>query len=362
MKKSNIRFFLLIVGSFVIVNCIYFASIKINAVYTIHSRGMVLPGKAWEMQRYADGNFITLLKDNFNGITDRFNVTEFSRGDVVEFRLLHNAEENPWIRQGDTLGYINSNEEQRRYRQLQDELEVLQAELLFYTTGLKPEDIEVSWERLKLAEQDLKTETLLFQRNQELFEDSVISKREHEIFENTLKLKEAELQIRSAEYSSAITGDKPEQELLIRSKILQTTNQLEKISERLSHFTVVSPIDGVLKKNLELLPDRMQLTVWDTSRLAVVIPIEVFEKKFVKLGDEISFYSLSEKSYLTGKITSINNVVQQLSNKQVIFATAQVDENISLEALGELVEVKIWCDEITLKEYFQRIINKTISR
>ncbi|MCC5937674.1 MAG: hypothetical protein JJU34_10350 [Lunatimonas sp.] len=340
----------------------YYATVNISTVYTIHSRGMVLPGKAWELQRFADGNFITLLKDNFKGITDRFNVTEFSRGDVVEFRLLHNAEENPWIRQGDTLGYINSNEEQRRYRQLQDELEVLQAELLFYTTGQKPEDIEVSWEKLKLAEQDLKTETLLFQRNQVLYEDSVISKREHEIFENTLKLKEAELQIRSAEYTSAITGDKPEQELLIRSKIIQTTNQLEKISERLSYFTVISPIDGILKKNIDLLPDRMQLTVWDTSRLAVVIPIEVFEKKFIKLGNEISFYSLSEKTYLTGKITSINNLVQQSNNKQVVFATAEVDENISLETLGELVEVKILGEEISLKEYVHRIINKTISR
>ncbi|EON78320.1 hypothetical protein ADIS_1183 [Lunatimonas lonarensis] len=341
---------------------IYFASSEYTTHYAIHTRGIVLPGKVWELQRYADGNFITLLKDNVNGYTDHYNVTEFSRGDVVEFQLLKAIEENPLVKKGDTVGFIRSNEEQRKYRQLLDELEVLQSELLFFTTGLKPEDIDVSREKMKLAEQDLNTEVLLFRRNQLLFQDSVISQREYEVFENILRLKEAELHVKSAEFQSAITGDKPEQELLIRSKILQTSNQLEILRERLNYFTILSPLDGIIKKGVDLLTDRMQISVWDTSRLAVTIPIEVIDKKHIIPGNIVTFYSQSEKAQMSGKVVSVDNTVKQINNKQIVFATAELDDHLSLETMEELVEVKITADEITLKEYFIRMFNKTISR
>jgi hypothetical protein len=161
------------------------------------------------LSRAGDGNFISSFKDNLKGVTTSFDVTEFSRGDVVGFELNPNFEEANYVFQGDTIGYINSNEEQRRLIELEGALDVLNSELLFFTTGQKPEDIQVTDERLKRAKQDLETEKILFSRNQKLFEDSVITQLEMDILLNMLKLKEYEVHIMTAEYNSAITGEKP---------------------------------------------------------------------------------------------------------------------------------------------------------
>ncbi|MFD2034404.1 hypothetical protein ACFSKL_06355 [Belliella marina] len=340
---------------------VYFLLNSYLLTYKIHTQGLVIPGKEWTLSRSGDGNFISSFKDNIKGVTTSFNVTEFSRGDVVGFELNPDFEEANHIVQGDTIGYIHSNEEQRRLIELVDALEVLNSELLFFTTGQKPEDIQVTDEKLKLAKQDLETEKILFERNRKLFEDSVITHQEMDLFLNQLKLKEYEVQIRAAEYSSAITGEKPEQEELIKSKIIRTQNQIEKIRERLGHFTVVSPFGGVIMKNSNNLPDMMKINVFDTTSVMVLLPVEIFDKRFTHRGDKVRILTKSDRKILEGNVIKIDNVVQKINNRQVFFVTAEVKDQ-NLEYIGELTEVEIITGEVSAWEYLTRSFNKTISK
>ncbi len=55
--------------------------------YNIETKGLVLPAHEWSLIRSIEGNLISSYKDNIKGSVNSFGVTEFQRGDVVEFKL-----------------------------------------------------------------------------------------------------------------------------------------------------------------------------------------------------------------------------------------------------------------------------------
>lgn len=334
---------------------------NLTTEYKIYSRGLVIPAKEWVLTRSSDGNFVTSFKDNIKGVNTSFNVTEFSRGDVVEVSLSPKFLEDNFVFKGDTIGFVNSNEEQRRLRELEDDLQVLKAELMFFTTGQKPEDRDITRERLRLAQADLATEKLLFDRNLKLFRDSVITKQEIEILENTLKIKEIEVLIRDAEFRSTITGEKPEQEKLIESRIVQIQNQINKIQERLENFLILAPFDGFLVQNSIDTPDMMKIIVYEKGEMVSLIPIDIFDKKYLSYQNlvKIDFRSIDKSQ--TAKILKIDNVIQRINQKQVFFITSTfyTDE---INHVGELADVEIITERISLFDYLERMISKTISR
>ncbi|SNS31095.1 hypothetical protein SAMN06295967_10729 [Belliella buryatensis] len=329
--------------------------------YTIYSKGLIIPAKEWTLSRTTDGNFITTFKDNIKGLNTSFNVTEFSRGDVVQFTLSSKFIDNNKVSFGDTIGFVNSNEEQRRLKELEDNLEVLKAELIFFTTGQKPEDRDISQEKLRLAKIDLDTEKLLFERSLRLFKDSVITKQEIEVLENSLRLKEIEVLIRDAEYRSAITGDKPEQEKLIASKIIQSENQIKKIQERLANFIVLAPFDGYLIQNSFDIPDMMKIIVYEKDQMVSLVPIDIFDKKYLSFYNPVNIYLRSIGKNLDAEILKIDNVIHRINQKQVFFITAIFNTN-EINHVGEISEVKISTEKISILEYLQRLLYKTISR
>lgn len=320
-----------------------------------------MPAKEWVLTRSSDGNFVTSFKDNIKGVNTSFNVTEFSRGDVVEVSLSSKFLEDNKVFKGDTIGFVDSNEEQRRLRELEDDLHVLKAELLFFSTGQKPEDRDITRERLRLAQADLETEKLLFDRNLTLFKDSVITKQEIEILENTLRVKEIEVLIRDAEFRSTITGEKPEQEKLIESKIHQIENQISKIQERLGNFLILAPFDGFLVQNSLETSDMMKIIVYEKSKMVSLIPIDIFDKKYLSTENPVKIYLRSIDKDLDAEILKIDNVVQRIDQRQVFFviATFHTDE---IDHVGELSDVEIITKKISLFEYMERMTLKTLSR
>jgi hypothetical protein len=77
--------FLWIAGLLLLSIALLFLPVKVD--YTIHSKGLVTPAHEWSLARTVDGNLISSLKDNIQDSVKTYNVTEFQRGDVVEFKL-----------------------------------------------------------------------------------------------------------------------------------------------------------------------------------------------------------------------------------------------------------------------------------
>ena len=59
-----------------------------------------------------------------------YGVTEFQRGDVVQFLLNPKMSNQKYVLAGDTIGWIVSNEEQRNLIQLKGELNIMKAEMV----------------------------------------------------------------------------------------------------------------------------------------------------------------------------------------------------------------------------------------
>ena len=79
---------ILIVGSTVaLIVLLLVACLYIKVPYIIKSRALFMPASEFNLVRTADGNLISSFKDNVRGVVKSYGVTEFQRGDVVQFLL-----------------------------------------------------------------------------------------------------------------------------------------------------------------------------------------------------------------------------------------------------------------------------------
>ncbi len=308
---------------------------------------MSLPGTEYSLIRSVDGNLVSSHIDHVHNAVNDFNVTEFQRGDVVAFRLNDGLIERRSVSKGDTLGFILSNEEQRNLIQLQGQLDVLNAELEFFTTGQKPEDVMLAKEAWQLATQELRTQEKLMNRTRTLISDGVISTQEFEIEENQLKVKQLEEKIAEANYLSVTTGEKPEQEKLIRARIDALRMQTAQIENRLNFFTITAPFSGKINFPRNPAEKGTILTLTDTSIVVGVMPVRLEEYAYVSPGQQAA---VDDRQ---GEVVSIEDVIHFVDNRQAFFVTIiwPFTEEIRI---GSLMEVEIESDTISLMQLFLR--------
>ena len=328
------------------------AANHIKITYTITSRAYFMPAMEFNLVRTIEGNLITSLKDNSIGIVKNYGITEFSRGDVVQFVISEDLITKKQLAAGDTIGWILSNEEQKQLIQLKGELGVLKAELDFYATGQKPEDVETAKVQWDLARQQLDIQRKLMQRNTQLFTDSVIPQQEYDIQMNNLKVKEIETNIAEARYMSITTGQKKEQTQLIKAKIKNIETQISQVSARLAYFTFTTPIPGMLiaQRGLDTIYGGNVISIGSNDKWVGLAPIQLKERAYIHIGDTL----VSSRNL--GVITGIDNSIKIIDGRQAFYITTEwITKNNILP--GSIEEVSIEGEKITLAAYFQRIFS-----
>jgi hypothetical protein len=344
----NSKRILIVTAVIVLVVLLFVASVFIEVPYTIRSRALFMPASEFNLVRTADGNLISSFKDNVRGVVKSYGVTEFQRGDVVQFLLNPKISNQKYVAAGDTIGWIVSNEEQRNLIQLKGELNIMKAELDFFTTGQKPEDIQTAKEQLELAKEQLDIQKKLLKRSVSLFQDSVIPQQDYDIELNKLKVKEIEVGIAEARYLSITTGEKKEQERLVAARISNLESQIQQVSDRLAYFTFTTPMSGMILLQRENEIGENVIAIGDTSHWVGVIPVQLKERDYLNLKDTISYKNHQ------GNIVGIDNSVRILDRKQAFYVTGlwPFKENI---LPGTMAEVDIYCPKVTIKDYFLRI-------
>jgi hypothetical protein len=323
--------------------------------YTVPTRGMVLAVNEWTLSRTSNGYLVSTLKDNKYGRLNSYSITEFQRGDVAEFVLNPKLYQNASIGKGDTLGVLYSNEEERRLLQLQDELQVAMASLQMYNTGRKPEQVLKAEEQVKLARQEFVIHQKLLERQRTLYQDSMIAVQDFELAENEFAVKQLQLNIAETQYQNVITGEKPEQIQMIRTKINLLKGQIAKVEDRLSRFTLIAPISGMeVKKKGKSLNEDILLQIADTSAYVVVLPVDYSESSYLEPGQTVRFRVKSGPP-VEGEIIAIDNTIQLVDGRQAIFITALL-ENSRVKLLpGTFLEATIVGEPVTPLQYFARV-------
>lgn len=326
---------------------VVFISTQVSVPYAIKVQGKATSGLEYKLIRTLEGNLISTLKNNIKNTVYEYDVTEFQRGDVVAFRLNKDLVNRRYVSKGDTLGMIYSNEEQRNLIDLKGQYEILKAELEFFTTGQKPEDVQVARELWDLAKQELATQSKLVARSESLFNDGVISKQEWEIEENRYRVRELEEKIAEANYLSVTTGEKPEQEKLIRAQMEVITWQIEQIQGRLDFFTILSPFSGKLYFSNGAKDDGTLVSIVDTAQTVVVVPVLSSDFEYISLGQRV-FINEAE-----GRLEYVDDHMLLIDQREAFLVTGvwPYDPNVHV---GAILKVRIEGDSITAWHHLMR--------
>jgi hypothetical protein len=226
-------------------------------------------------------------------------------------------------------------------------LEVLLAELEFHTTGQKPEDVLVAAEQRDLALQELETQHKLMDRTRKLIIDGAISDQEFEIEENFLKVKQLEAKIAQANYLSVSTGDKPEQEKLVRAQIEALNLQIGQIKSRLDYFTITVPFSGRLHFPRVAKVEGEILTISDTTETVGVIPVLLPDIDHVVKGGEAWFAGHE------GQVVGIDDEIELIDFRQAFFVTVVWPYNADMKS-GEVQRIELKCDRISVFDFLVR--------
>jgi len=343
-KKATYSLFLLL---FIVGIVVVFVPIQVP--YNIKTKAVLRPLQEWSLIQSSDGKLSRTLRDYSLNTIQSLGISEFQRGDVVSFHLKQGLTFHSLIKAGDTIGFIYSNEEQRKLLEIENDLAVLNAEYLFHTSGQKAEDIEKARREVLLAQQEFQTEEKRYTRFAALFDEGVIATQEFEWMQNSLQVKKLALSVAEATLASLSTGDKQEQAQWTLKKMEALQAQIAMMKERLGFLTLSSPIQGIIASQTfaqhETEGERL-LTISNADTLLGLAPIKVKEKEIIKRGDKVLVKSIKKK----GTIVQIDNTAigdWMGSAVYVRFLLSDCPELLP----GEVVDIEIIGQKVTLWEY-----------
>lgn len=353
MQLRDKKFTFLILG---LAGLLLFGSfLPFNIPYSTRSKVMVKPLHEWTLSRNLDGHLISVHRNNLKGTVQSYSITEFKRGDAVRFNLRQQLYDGAEVNAGDTLGALYTNEDQMRLVQLKGELEVLKAELDFFSTGQKPEDVQFAQTQLQLASQELETQKKLMDRSEMLMKDSVLSVQQFELAQNEFAVKQLAKKIAEARLLSVMTGEKPEQVRLIQAKIKATELQIKQTQERVALLTLTSPMTGkvALKRNFEVSDDIV--TVLDNNKYIGLAPILLAHADNFLVGDEVEVITFGKYKGLKGRIIQFDNVSQIVNRQPVIFVTLEFDQFPVELVPGIMLEIKLYGSQLNPRQYLSKV-------
>jgi len=333
------------------------ASYFISIPYNVNSRGIILPVKEWSLKKSGDGMLVSVFKDHLRITITDFSVTEFQRGELAGFRVNNKILTQEFINVGDTIGIINSSEEERRHVEMVAQLQVQKSLLKVHSTGEKPEMVQMAYEAMIKTEHEYETQKKVTGRNEILFNDKYISAEEYELSYNDYLVKKHNMNIARSNFEAVSTGAKEEQLNFLMTSINALELQLRQVEERLQSFHILSPIDGRLVGRRALQPgEEIVISIADSSQCLVILPVEIHQLPYIEAGQHVVLKSGSFGVSFTASIISVDNVVQMNNQRQNVFVTALLDENGPDIIPGMIVEAGIQCGMVSVADYFKRLL------
>lgn len=342
---------LLLLLAFLIVGS-YFISIP----FYVYSKGMVLPAKEWSLKKSGDGMLVSVYKDHLLNTITSFSVTEFQRGELAGFRINDKILTQEFIHAGDTIGIINSSEEDRRHVELLAELQVQKSLLKVHSSGEKPETVQMAYEAMIKAEHEFETQKKITARNETLFNEGVIAAEEYELYQNELLIKQQNMNIARSNFEAVSTGAKEEQLNFLMASINALEMQIRQVEKRLRSFHILSPIDGKLvgRREMQTL-DETVVNIADNTQWLVILPVPIHQLPYIENGQDVVLKTGNYGISFRANIISVDNVVQMVDQRQNVFVTALLQESETDIIPSMITDATIHCGVVSVVDYFKRL-------
>jgi multidrug efflux pump subunit AcrA (membrane-fusion protein) len=249
-------------------------------------------------------------------------VFQIERGDAIQFHFNPEIHRNEYQSQGDTIGFIYSNELIRELAILKKDLALAKSNLNISVTGEKESIVNEARKQLELAKERANVQKSIMERQKELVGKNLIAYEIYEMTVSTYTTYKLEVEIAEAYLKSILGGVKPEQVDYYLSEINSIEQEIKILQERINQYTLVSPINGRI---FHVFSYDTLFLLGDTSMVAI-IPVnstyyhEVFKEQnvIVDLGNLSNI--LTE-----GKIIKIDNRITLVDGKQVFTVIAQIE-------------------------------------
>ena len=330
----------------------------IKVPYNIRTKGIVMPAKEWGLYKAFDGTLVNMLEDHVNGIINEYKVHEFQRGDIVQFLFNQDLLGSELVNEGDTIAWVVSNDLKLNILEKKGALAYEKSLLDVYLSGDKPEAVQLALDQIELARQEVKNQEKITERIVQLYEQDVVSRQDYELAVNDLLVKEYRLEIAQSAYQAVLAGEKEEEIGAVRARIAAIEYQLSHLKEHLADMNILSPITGQLMRQRIANNDNsgQVIKIADLSTYVVSVPIDLFEKKYLHIGQAVSLSTPHSRKEHTGAIIGIDNSVQIINRQPKIFVSVLVNP-VSNEYLlypNMIVDARIHHENISLIEYLIR--------
>lgn len=332
IKKNNILYLII----FLILIVVLLLPVKYPT--SINLKGKLLPYKTWVLSKGLDGRLLTSLTDNLTGIDTDFSVSEFVRGDAVQFKLNSSLISKKKISLGDTIGYIISNEIDQNIEKLKGDLKTAKASLKVITSSEKESVIEEEKRRLDFAEKELDEQTKIFNRKLLLFERDLISRQEFEADEAAFELAKININIAKERLRTVQSGAKKEEIIFAEAQINALENEILVLQKRYESNNIISPISGIVN---QIYSTDSLLVINDTSQFVVIVPVKWSESKSLLINQKALISHADVNETINGLVVSIGNSVNTANNIQYVLVTILTQDKIYELKPGLYVDCKI---------------------
>jgi hypothetical protein len=316
---------------------------------SIDSKGQLLSYQTWVLSKGTDGRLITYQTDNLTGITNSFGITQFERGDPVQFKLNPKIFLDNEVSNGDTIGSVISNEIIKDLERLRGELETNRALLAVQTSSEKESVIDVERKRLEFAKKEFEEQIKIYNRQKSLFEKELISQEDFETTEARYELSKINISIAEERLKTVLSGAKKEEIELLNSQIKAIEREIDILQFRFEKNNITVPISGMIIRPFS--SDTLVI-VNDTSKKVILIPVKWSESMYVFIDQEVIITSPEVSEKLIARVSSIDNSVKTMNNEQYVIITAVSENPIRYLKTGLYVEAKFLCLDKTMYNIF----------
>lgn len=356
-KRQDLRRLVLVFALLGLLILLLFLPIPLP--YSLEVQGRVLPAQEWLLVRDTGGRVTSTLYDYRVALTEEYAVAQFERQDAMRFRFSEPVRRARTVALGDTIGTVYSSQTSRLLAQAEGQLEAERATLRLFATGEKASVVAEARNRIARAQAQVESQQKTVERLRTLVDRNAAAQEDLDIAEGELAVFEAEVGIAQAALETAQTGAKQEQIDLVQARIQTLESEIAALQSRMGDFQLIAPFSGTI---LHPAARDTLLALADTSAFMVVMPVMKEARAFITPGQAVHIEGLSGNTGVEGRLVRIENHVEQVDGRDVVFAHALVEFVPDRAFLpGMLTRCRIRTGTVTPLEYLRRLASSVVS-
>lgn len=318
--------------------------------YELNYTGKVYPAKKWSI-KHDNNQYITENRNFTSGFSESLQNYIFERGDIVELEFAEGIKNNSYVKKSTPLLEFRSYLLEQEIANLQSQVGAQIASFRAENTGKKVSLVLEAEQNLKFMEQQLDLAEKNFSRSSQLFQDKIIPEAEFQVVENELALAKTNVELANQRIVSVTTGRKQESIVAINAQLDVVETQLNILNEKKRNYKVAAPFEGEVI--MDAFSDNL-ISLIDTSDQVVIVPIEVAERTFINEKISRACLELPGCDNEFDIDVHLDKKVNLVDNRQVVLAKVNVPARHNRLDEGLLVNCRIICDTIPVREYIKR--------